>query len=110
MDIPDTYYGDEQDYSINPHNALIPRSRRHSTVSLHRRPSSLAMDAYRRPSNMHIKFKHKGSLVAGVNLLDAQSRTRLSGNNDYTCYDLHADGRRCILLNVKASVTHNLLR
>jgi hypothetical protein len=61
---------------------------------------------YRPPNSMHIKFKRKGALMAGINLSDAQStRTRLSGNDAYTLQDLHADRRRRIYLRVRVSAS-----
>lgn len=50
---------------------------------------------------MSIKFKRKGSFVAGIGLDEAQSHVRLSNNDGYSLYDLHADSRGSILLKVK---------
>ncbi|KAF8211498.1 hypothetical protein K438DRAFT_1568193 [Mycena galopus ATCC 62051] len=78
-----------------------PRRRRHSAVSYSALPPAVD-GGYRSPNSMNIKFKRKGSLMAGINLSDAQStRTRLSGNDDYTLQDLHADYRRRIHLRVR---------
>lgn len=105
LDLPETFYAEEQSYNPMSSSAMVPysRSRRRSSVSfVGGRPPSLNLDPYRRPSNMNVKFKFKGSLIAGVPLLEAQSRhIRLSGNDDYTLQDLHADNRRCLLLKVK---------
>jgi hypothetical protein len=54
-----------------------------------------------RPGSLRIKFKRKGSFVAGIGLDEAQSHTRLSNNDAYSLYDLHADSRGRILLKVK---------
>ena len=48
-----------------------------------------------------IKFKRKGSFVAGIGLDEAQSHIRLSNNDAYSLYDFHADSRGRILLKVK---------
>jgi len=78
------------------------RHRRHSSVSYSALPPTVIDGGYRSPNSMHIKFKRKGAFMAGINLEDAQStRTRLSGNEDYTLHDLHADWRRRIYLRVR---------
>ncbi|KAJ7179488.1 hypothetical protein C8R46DRAFT_1173783 [Mycena filopes] len=61
------------------------------TVLCH--PSSTG-GGYRAPSSMHIKFKRKGALLAGINL-------GCRGNDAYTVQDLHADWRRRIYLRVR---------
>ena len=76
-----------------------PRQRRHSTVSFAGIPP--AIDPYRLPSSIHIKFKRKGSFVAGIGLDEAQSHIRLSGNDAFSFHDLHADSRRRIYLRIK---------
>ncbi|CAA7260272.1 unnamed protein product [Cyclocybe aegerita] len=78
---------------------IMPRPRRHSTVSFVARPP--ALDGYRVPSGVHIKFKRKGSFGSGIGLDEAQQRIRLSGNDAYTFHDLHADSRRRIYLRIK---------
>ncbi|ESK93762.1 hypothetical protein Moror_1460 [Moniliophthora roreri MCA 2997] len=97
-----TAYNDDMYYPASrPPSAMgMPRSRRHSTVSTVslRAPP---LDAYRRASSVQIKFKRRGSLLAGVSLAEAQSHVRLSSNDSYTAYDLHADRRNTILLKVK---------
>lgn len=103
------YYADDMQLPGARH-ALTPmvgygntsrRHRRHSTVSYSALPP-VVDGGYRAPSSMHIKFKRKGALLAGINLGDAQStRTRLSGNDAYTLHDLHADWRRRIYLKVR---------
>ncbi|KAF9008804.1 hypothetical protein BDQ17DRAFT_1422005 [Cyathus striatus] len=96
LDIRDSYFPDQ----MTPMTPMVrPRPRRHSTVSYVSRPPPL--DTYRRPSGIHIKFKRKGSLTAGIGLDEAQSRVRLSGNDSYSMYDLHADSRGRILLRVR---------
>ncbi|KAF8165079.1 hypothetical protein B0H34DRAFT_780060 [Crassisporium funariophilum] len=97
-------YYDERQMSAVGHHApmssmIMPRQRRHSTVSFAARPP--AVDAYRLPSSIHIKFRRKGSFVAGIGLDEAQSRIRLSGNDGYSFHDLHADSRRRIYLRIK---------
>ncbi|KAJ7638487.1 hypothetical protein FB45DRAFT_786791 [Roridomyces roridus] len=90
----DPYYGDEMQIA-RPHTPMSygttgRRHRRHS-VSYSALPPVVDGGRYR-SSSMHIKFKRKGSLLAGIPLGDAQStRTRLSGNDDYTLHDLHTD-------------------
>ncbi|KAJ7283447.1 hypothetical protein C8J57DRAFT_1462533 [Mycena rebaudengoi] len=82
-------------------NTSRPRHRRHSTVSYSALPPQVE-GSYRAPSSTHIKFKRKGALLAGITLGDAQStRVRLSGNDAYTVYDLHADRRRRIHLRIR---------
>lgn len=77
---------------------VAPRSRRHSTVSFAAPP---AIDPYRSPSAIHLKFKRKGSFTSGIGLDEAQQRIRLSGHDAYTFHDLHADGRGRIYLKIK---------
>lgn len=92
-----------------PHSAMSmgrPRHRRHSTVSFSSRPP---MDAYRRPSSTHIKFKRKGAFSAGINLGEAQDRVRLSGNESYRMHDFHADSRNRIHLRVKVCSVSKVL-
>ncbi|KAK7015523.1 hypothetical protein VNI00_019104 [Paramarasmius palmivorus] len=100
-----TAYHDRDMYypEIRPTSAMgMPRSRRHSTVStVSLVPRAPPLDAYRRASSIQIKFKRRGSLLAGVSLAEAQSHVRLSSNDSYTSYDLHADRRNTILLKVK---------
>jgi hypothetical protein len=50
---------------------------------------------------MHIKFKRKGTFMAGVSLAEAQGHVRLSSNDAYSLHDLHADRRGTIHLRVK---------
>ena len=78
-----------------------PRSRRHSTVSFAAPP---AIDPYRSPSAIQLKFKRKGSFTSGIGLDEAQQRIRLSGRDSYTFHDLHADGRGRIYLKVKVRI------
>ncbi|KAF9268244.1 hypothetical protein L218DRAFT_603797 [Marasmius fiardii PR-910] len=88
----------------------FPRSRRHSAVSVASMvPRPPPLDAYRRASSIQIKFKRRGSLLAGVSLAEAQSHVRLSSNDSYTIHDLHADRRNTILLKVKWSGYNSLL-
>ncbi|KAJ6510188.1 hypothetical protein C8R47DRAFT_1208224 [Mycena vitilis] len=109
LSLREPYYPDEMQRPVS-RNALTPmvgfgntsrRHRRHSTVSYSALPPVID-GGYRAPNSMHIKFKRKGALMAGINLGDAQStRTRLSGNDAYTIQDLHADYRRRIHLRVR---------
>ncbi|KAJ7087196.1 hypothetical protein B0H15DRAFT_950087 [Mycena belliarum] len=110
LSMRDQYYADDMQLPV-ARNALTPmvgfgntsrpRHRRHSTVSYSALPPVID-GGYRAPSSMHIKFKRKGALMAGINLGDAQStRTRLSGNDAYTLHDLHADWRRRIHLRIR---------
>ncbi|KAF8913718.1 hypothetical protein CPB84DRAFT_1741656 [Gymnopilus junonius] len=104
-DPEDPYYADRQ--VAMPHagmahsnSMIMPRARRHSTVSFTARPPGL--DQYRVPSSLHLKFKRKGSFSSGIGLDEAQSRSiRLSGNDAYSFHDLHADSRGRIYLRVK---------
>ncbi|PPQ79497.1 hypothetical protein CVT25_003379 [Psilocybe cyanescens] len=104
-DMEDPYYDDRQmsmsyPSSMSHSNSMVmPRLRRHSTVSFATRPQGL--DAYRVPSALHLKFKRKGSFSSGIGLDEAQQRIRLSGNDAYTFHDLHADSRGRIHLRVK---------
>ncbi|KAF9057462.1 hypothetical protein BJ165DRAFT_1334743 [Panaeolus papilionaceus] len=99
----DQYYDEGRtpvDYHSSMSNQMVmPRTRRHSTVSFAPRPP--ALDAYRHPSSIQIKFKRKGGFSSGIGLDEAQSRTRLSGNDAYSYHDLHADSRKKIFLKVK---------
>ncbi|KDR83462.1 hypothetical protein GALMADRAFT_85634 [Galerina marginata CBS 339.88] len=100
-DMEDPYY-DERHGQIplaHSNSMIMPRHRRHSTVSFAARPPG--MDAYRVPSALHLKFKRKGSFTSGIGLDEAQSRIRLSGNDAYSFHDLHADSRGRIYLRVK---------
>ncbi|KAJ7688384.1 hypothetical protein B0H17DRAFT_1297893 [Mycena rosella] len=110
LSLREPYYADDMQLPV-ARNALTPmvgfgnmsrpRHRRHSTVSYSALPPVID-GGYRAPNSMHIKFKRKGALMAGINLGDAQStRTRLSGNDAYTIHDLHADRRRRIYLRVR---------
>ena len=78
-----------------------PHHRRHSTVSF---ASRAAMDHYRRPSSIHIKFKRKGGFTAGISLAEAQNHVRLSGSDSYRMHDFHADSRNRILLKIRVSI------
>ncbi|KAJ7477086.1 hypothetical protein B0H11DRAFT_1289961 [Mycena galericulata] len=109
LSLREPYYADDMQLPVT-RNALTPmvgfgntsrpRHRRHS-VSYSALPP-MVDGGYRAPNSMHIKFKRKGSLLAGINLGDAQStRTRLSGNDAYSIQDLHADWRRRIHLRVR---------
>ncbi|KAJ6516251.1 hypothetical protein C8R45DRAFT_1087354 [Mycena sanguinolenta] len=111
LSLREPYYADDMQLPV-ARNALTPmigygntsrRHRRHSAVSYSALPPVVdGGSGYRSPNSMHIKFKRKGALMAGINLGDAQStRTRLSGNDDYTLQDLHADYRRRIHLRVR---------
>ncbi|KAK7061412.1 hypothetical protein R3P38DRAFT_656205 [Favolaschia claudopus] len=87
---------------LNGYGNMPPRRRRHSSVSYSALPPSIIDGSYRNPNSMQIKFKRKGSFMAGISLGDAQStRTRLSGNDDYTLQDLHSDWRKRIHLRVR---------
>ncbi|KAJ7755654.1 hypothetical protein DFH07DRAFT_743001, partial [Mycena maculata] len=108
LSLREPYYADDMQLPV-ARNALTPmvgfgntnrpRHRRHS-VSYSALPP--VVDGGYRSNSMHIKFKRKGALLAGINLGDAQStRTRLSGNDAYTIQDLHADWRRRIHLRVR---------
>ena len=100
-DTDEPYY-DERSLSLGHHarsSMAYPRRRRHSTVSFATMPP--AVDLYRLPGSIHIKFRRKGSFTAGVGLDEAQSHIRLSGNDAYSFHDLHADSRRRIYLRIK---------
>jgi len=107
IDIRDSYYPDDRPLSraaltpmVGIHNLPRMRHRRHSTVSFITSPP--AIDAYRRPSSINIKFKRKGAFLAGITLAEAQSsHVRLSGNDLYTTHDFHAGRHRTIYLRVK---------
>lgn len=110
LSLREPYYADDMQLPV-ARSALTPmvgfgntghrRNRRHSTVSYSALPP-VVDGGYRSPNSMHIKFKRKGALLAGINLGDAQStRTRLSGNDAYTLQDLHSDWRRRIHLRVR---------
>lgn len=81
------------------------RHRRHSAVSFVTPAGGRDVySQYRhggRPGSLSIKFKRKGSFMAGIGLDEAQSHMRLSNNDAYSLYDLHADSRGRILLKVK---------
>ncbi|KAJ7063562.1 hypothetical protein C8F01DRAFT_82690 [Mycena amicta] len=86
------------------HSLYRPRQRRHSTVSYSALPPAYIDTSYRPTSSLHIKFKRKNALMAGISLEDAQStRTKLSGNDLYTMDDLHANHYRRIRLRVQWS-------
>jgi len=97
----DPYYGSQQ-LALSHTSSMgmgMPRHRRHSQVSFAGRP--MGLESYRSPSALHLKFKRKGSFTSGIGLDEAQSHIRLSGNDSYSFYDLHADGRGRIHLRVK---------
>jgi len=96
--IDEPYY-DERSVSVGHHGMTYPRHRRHSIVSFATMPP--AVDPYRLPSSIRIKFRRKGSFAAGIGLDEAQSHIRLSGNDAYSFHDLHADSRRRIYLRIK---------
>lgn len=48
-----------------------------------------------------IKFKRKGGFWSGITLGEAMADAHLSNNNDYSLYDLNADGRGRIILKVR---------
>ncbi|KAJ7667656.1 hypothetical protein DFH06DRAFT_1183190 [Mycena polygramma] len=110
LSLREPYYADDMQRPVS-RNALTPMvgfantsRRQSSTLDLFRTaPCHRSVDGgYRARNSMHIKFKRKGALMAGINLGDAQStRTRLSGNDAYTIQDLHADYRRRIHLRVR---------
>jgi hypothetical protein len=118
-DYGDSYYDDHHhsrsatphSFTSYPHSSMISapqmRHRRASGVSFAEPLSHRDIYShYRRgsrPGSLRIKFKRKGAFVAGVGLDEAQSHTRLSNNDGYSLYDLHADSRGRILLKVKVS-------
>jgi hypothetical protein len=61
------------------------------------------MDAFRRASGVHIKFKRRGGFMAGISLAEAQGYTRLSNNDYYSIHDLHVDRRNTIYLKIRVS-------
>jgi hypothetical protein len=91
-------YGDMtmRDPYRRPLSAMsLTRPRRHSAASaVSFVPRPPPMDSYRRASSINIKFKRRGSLMAGISLAEAQGHVRLSSNDYYTIHDLHADYRR----------------
>jgi len=99
----DPYYdGGRQMSSMSmgghPSSMVMSRTRRHSTVSFVAPP---AIDPYRSPSAIHLKFKKKGAFSTGIGLDEAQRRIRLSGRDAYSFHDLHADSRGRIFLKIK---------
>ena len=103
-DLEEPYYDDRQlamshSAMSHPGSMIAPRRRRRSTVSFAARPS--AIDPYRMPSGIHLKFRRKGSFASGIGLDEAQQRIRLSGNDAYSFHDIHADSRGRIYLRVK---------
>jgi hypothetical protein len=102
----DSYFPDDRQMTATPFSAVVP----HSSLSLprrHRRHSVSfsnpppAMDPFRRPSSIHVKFKRKGSFSTGITLGEAQSRVRLSSNDSYSIPDFHADHGGRILLKIR---------
>ncbi|KAF5358775.1 hypothetical protein D9758_008579 [Tetrapyrgos nigripes] len=97
----DSYYSD---VPVRPLSSMgMPRSRRDSAVSFVGVPRPPPMDTYRRNSSIQLKFKRRGSLLAGISLLEAQSHDRLSNNDSYSIYDLHADRKNTIMLKIRVS-------
>ncbi|KAJ7591508.1 hypothetical protein C8J56DRAFT_565359 [Mycena floridula] len=89
-------------------NISMPRHRRHSTVSFSARPTTI-FEPYRRAKTFHLKFKRKGSILAGISLADAQNpAVRLSSSESYSLHDMHADRRSTIHLKVKWSGYNSL--
>ena len=60
-----------------------------------------AFGDYRRTSATVIKFKRKGGFRSGITLGEAMSDAHLSSNDEYSLYDLNADGRGRIILKVR---------
>jgi hypothetical protein len=106
-----TYFPDDRQIpgtpfpSVIPHSSLtMPRRHRRHSVSFANLPPP--MDAFRRPSSIHVKFKRKGAFNAGITLGEAQSHVRLSSNDSYSVHDFHADHRGRILLKIRVSTRH----
>ncbi|KAJ3773963.1 hypothetical protein FB446DRAFT_787308 [Lentinula raphanica] len=98
MSMRESYYPDIR----RPVSAMSVRPRRHSAVSaMSRVPLPPPLDAFRRASSIHIKFKRRGSLMAGISLAEAQGYARLSNNDYYSLHDLHADRRHTIFLKIR---------
>ncbi|KAJ3867688.1 hypothetical protein EV359DRAFT_78362 [Lentinula novae-zelandiae] len=99
MTVREPYYPDIR----RPRSAMsMTRPRRHSAVSaISHIPLPPPMDTYRRASSIHIKFKRRSSLMAGISLAEAQGYARLSNNDYYTLHDLHADRRHTIFLKIR---------
>ncbi|KIK65645.1 hypothetical protein GYMLUDRAFT_364396 [Collybiopsis luxurians FD-317 M1] len=99
MTMREPYYPDTR----RPLSAMsLTRPRRHSSVSaVSYIPRPPPMDAFRRASSTNIKFKRRGSLMAGISLAEAQGHVRLSSNDYYTVHDLHADRRSTIYLKIR---------
>ncbi|KAJ3998601.1 hypothetical protein F5050DRAFT_1805749 [Lentinula boryana] len=99
MTVREPYYPDMR-RSLS--SMSMTRPRRHSAVSsMSHIPLPPPMDAYRRASSINIKFKRKGSLMAGISLAEAQGYARLSNNDYYSLRDLHADRRHTIYLKIR---------
>jgi hypothetical protein len=103
------------DYGTMDNYALTPYSRRNSSLtSLHRTPSygariaehirpSYSTAGYGRQSygTRTIKFKRKGAFRSGILLGEAQANARLSNNDRYTFFDLGADDRGNIAMQIR---------
>ena len=67
-----------------------------------------ALGDYRRMSSSVIKFKRKGGFRSGITLGEAMADAHLSSNDQYSLYDLNADGRGRIILKIRVSLPHIL--
>jgi len=52
----------------------------------------------------YIRFKRKGAYGTGITLEEAQGRLQFSSKDVYPFSDMHADGRRRIILKVKVRI------
>jgi len=51
-----------------------------------------------------VRFKRKGAYGTGITLEEAQGRLQFSSKDVYPFSDMHADGRRRIILKVKVRI------
>ena len=63
--------------------------------------SRMGRPDYRRQGSTVIKFKRKGGFRSGITLGEAMSDAHLSQNEEYSLYDLNADGRGRIILKIR---------
>ena len=100
FDLRDPYYADRGYSGRHRRSSSMSRSLSRS-LSRMGRP---ALGDYRRMSSSVIKFKRKGGFRSGITLGEAMADAHLSSNDQYSLYDLNADGRGRIILKIRVSL------
>ncbi|KAI0751461.1 hypothetical protein C8Q80DRAFT_1099847 [Daedaleopsis nitida] len=102
FDLRDPYYGGTTTpYTRHRRQSSMSRSMSRTMSRSLSRMGRPALGDYRRPSSTVIKFKRKGGFRSGITLGEAMANAHLSQNEDYSLYDLNADGRGRIILKIR---------